>query len=162
MHYNSQEHHCHLWGCWVSHDGWCTTSLCWQLTRMISWYHSKWLKATRELETGALLCVLSILPALTFAAPPPPPLPHTQKAIPAVCPNTTHVQGPSKIVRTIALLYAWQASMVHAAEVTAGMPLVLNLTHQSYWVLLQTLEVALKDFTGCVTPGQLHSRACIP
>ena len=47
--------------------------------------------------------------------------------------------------------------MVHAAEVTAGMPFVLKLTLQSYSPLLQTLEVALKDSTGFVTSGQSHA-----
>ena len=54
-------------------------------------------------------------------------------------------------------MFGVQASMVHAAEVAAGMPFVLKLTLQSYSALLQTLEVALKDSTGFVTSGQSHA-----
>ena len=52
-----------------------------------------------------------------------------------------------------------QASMVHAAEVAAGMPFVLQLTLQSYAAVLQTLEVAVKDSSGFVTSGQSHALA---
>ena len=44
--------------------------------------------------------------------------------------------------------------MVHAAEVTAGVPFLVKLTLQSHSALLQTLEVVLKDSTGFVTSGQ--------
>jgi len=54
-----------------------------------------------------------------------------------------------------------QASMVHAAEATAGAPFVLKLTLQSHAPLLQTLDVALKDSTGFVTSGQ-HDCCCYP
>ena len=49
---------------------------------------------------------------------------------------------------------ALQASLVHAAGVTAGMPFVLKLTLQSHSPLLQTLEVVLKDSTGFVISGE--------
>ena len=49
---------------------------------------------------------------------------------------------------------ALQASMVHAAEVTAGMPFVLKISLQSHSALLQTLDVVLRDSTGFVTSGE--------
>ena len=73
---------------------------------------------------------------------------------------TVSVDVPTRIIKTTSLgMIALQASMVHAAEVAAGMPFVLKLTLQSYSGLLQTLEVALKDSSGFVTSGQSNAHA---
>ena len=57
-------------------------------------------------------------------------------------------------MRLTGCCFAVQATLIYAAEVTAGVPFVLKLALQSHAPLLQTFDVALKDSTGFVTSGQ--------